>query len=177
MGEGASSMLEGAERSRRLRGRVRGRGREVLRAAREHGAAHGREAVPLDRIRGRLGLPARVEGHGAADPARQAAGSAARPVIAPGEITMVERPGSEWTSSSSTPARRTTATTRGARARLAPTGPMAIDNTLWSGRVLDEGDDTETTRSIRELNDRIAADDRMVAVQLTVRDGVTLVRR
>lgn len=61
--------------------------------------------------------------------------------------------------------------------RLAPTGLMAIDNTLWSGRVLDTDDKTETTRSIRELNDRIAADHRVVAVQLTVRDGVTLVRR
>jgi len=61
--------------------------------------------------------------------------------------------------------------------RLAPAGLIAIDNTLWSGRVLDEDDDTETTRSIRELNDRIASDDRVVAVQLTVRDGVTLVRR
>jgi len=61
--------------------------------------------------------------------------------------------------------------------RLAPAGLMAIDNTLWSGRVLDGDDDTETTRSIRELNDRIASDERVVAVQLTVRDGVTLVRR
>jgi caffeoyl-CoA O-methyltransferase len=61
--------------------------------------------------------------------------------------------------------------------RLAPTGLMAIDNTLWSGRVLDEEDDSQTTRTIRELNERIAADERVVAVQLTVRDGVTLVRR
>ena len=61
--------------------------------------------------------------------------------------------------------------------RLAPTGLMAIDNTLWSGRVLDEEDDSQTTRTIRELNDRMAADERVVAVQLTVRDGVTLVRR
>jgi caffeoyl-CoA O-methyltransferase len=61
--------------------------------------------------------------------------------------------------------------------RLAPTGLMAIDNTLWSGRVLDEGDDEETTRVIRELNDRIAADERAITVQLTVRDGVTLIRR
>lgn len=61
--------------------------------------------------------------------------------------------------------------------RLAPTGLMAIDNTLWSGRVLDDGDDTDATRSLRALNDRIAADERVVAVQLTVRDGVTLVRR
>jgi caffeoyl-CoA O-methyltransferase len=61
--------------------------------------------------------------------------------------------------------------------RLSPHGLMAIDNTLWSGRVLDESDDSEDTRAIRELNDRIAADERVVAVQLTIRDGVTLIRR
>jgi len=61
--------------------------------------------------------------------------------------------------------------------RLAPRALMAIDNTLWSGRVLDEDDEEETTRVIREVNDRIASDDRVVAVQLSVRDGVTLVRR
>lgn len=61
--------------------------------------------------------------------------------------------------------------------RLAPTGLMALDNTLWSGKVLDGADDSESTRAIREVNDRIAADERVVAVQLTVRDGVTLVRR
>jgi caffeoyl-CoA O-methyltransferase len=61
--------------------------------------------------------------------------------------------------------------------RLAPTGLMALDNTLWSGRVLDDADDSPATAAIRELNDRIAADDRVIAVQLTVRDGVTLVRR
>jgi caffeoyl-CoA O-methyltransferase len=61
--------------------------------------------------------------------------------------------------------------------RLGPSGLMAIDNTLWSGRVLDDEDDSPATRAIRELNDRIAADERVVAVQLTVRDGVTLIRR
>jgi caffeoyl-CoA O-methyltransferase len=61
--------------------------------------------------------------------------------------------------------------------RLTPHGLMAIDNTLWSGRVLDESDDSEDTRAIRELNDRIASDPRVTAVQLTVRDGVTLIRR
>ena len=34
----------------------------------------------------------------------------------------------------------------------------------------------ETTKLIAALNDKLAADDRVVAVQLTVRDGVTLVR-
>jgi predicted O-methyltransferase YrrM len=61
--------------------------------------------------------------------------------------------------------------------RLKASGLMAIDNTLWSGRVIDDEDDSPPTRAIRELNDRIAADDLVIAVQLTVRDGVTLVRR
>jgi len=61
--------------------------------------------------------------------------------------------------------------------RLAARGLMAFDNTLWSGSVLDENDDSEDTRALRALNDRLVADERVVAVQLTVRDGVTLVRR
>jgi caffeoyl-CoA O-methyltransferase len=59
--------------------------------------------------------------------------------------------------------------------RLSARGLIAIDNTLWSGRVLDPED--EDTRRIAALNDKLAADERVVAVQLTVRDGVTLVRR
>jgi caffeoyl-CoA O-methyltransferase len=60
--------------------------------------------------------------------------------------------------------------------RLAGGGLMAIDNTLWSGKVL-EPDEDPGTRAIAELNERIARDPEVVAVQLTVRDGVTLVRR
>jgi caffeoyl-CoA O-methyltransferase len=60
--------------------------------------------------------------------------------------------------------------------RLADRGLMAIDNTLWSGRVL-EADPDESTKAIVDLNDHVAADDRVIAVQLSVRDGVTLVRR
>ncbi len=59
--------------------------------------------------------------------------------------------------------------------RLSPRGLIAIDNTLWSGRVLDPQD--EHSRAIAALNDTLATDERVVAVQLTVRDGVTLVRR
>ena len=61
--------------------------------------------------------------------------------------------------------------------RLAPRGLMAFDNTLWSGRVLEDDPDSEGTRVMKELNDRLASDDRVVAVQLSVRDGVTLVRQ
>jgi caffeoyl-CoA O-methyltransferase len=60
--------------------------------------------------------------------------------------------------------------------RLSPNGLMVLDNTLWSGAVA-EPDDSPETRMFVELNDRIASDPRVVAVVLTVRDGVTLVRR
>jgi caffeoyl-CoA O-methyltransferase len=61
--------------------------------------------------------------------------------------------------------------------RLASRALIAADNTLWSGRVVDESDDDETTRAIREFNEHVAADERVVSVELTVRDGVTLIRR
>jgi caffeoyl-CoA O-methyltransferase len=59
--------------------------------------------------------------------------------------------------------------------RLSPTGLIAADNTLWSGRVVEDGGD-ESTRAIKEFNDRVAADERVTCVVLTVRDGVTLIR-
>jgi caffeoyl-CoA O-methyltransferase len=61
--------------------------------------------------------------------------------------------------------------------RLSAHGLIAADNTLWSGRVVDESEDDEATRAIRAFNDHIAADERVTAVMLTVRDGITLIRR
>jgi caffeoyl-CoA O-methyltransferase len=61
--------------------------------------------------------------------------------------------------------------------KLAPGGLIAADNTLWSGNVVDEKDSSDNTRAIRTFNDTVAADSRVVCVQLTVRDGVTLIRR
>jgi caffeoyl-CoA O-methyltransferase len=60
--------------------------------------------------------------------------------------------------------------------RLSERGLMVLDNTLWSGRVVDP-DDSPETQAIAALNDRIASDPGVVATVLTVRDGVTLVRR
>ncbi len=60
--------------------------------------------------------------------------------------------------------------------RLSEHGLMVFDNTLWSGGVVDP-DDSPETEAITSLNDRIAGDPSVVAVLLTVRDGVTLVRR
>jgi caffeoyl-CoA O-methyltransferase len=61
--------------------------------------------------------------------------------------------------------------------KLADRGLIAVDNTLWSGRVLDDSDTSADTVAIREFNDFVAGDPRVVAVQLTVRDGVTLIRQ
>jgi caffeoyl-CoA O-methyltransferase len=62
-----------------------------------------------------------------------------------------------------------------ALAKLAPTGIIVVDNTLRDGGVLDP--DSDGDRVIAELNDRWARDDRVIATLLTVRDGVTLIRR
>ena len=61
--------------------------------------------------------------------------------------------------------------------KLAPRGIIAADNTLWSGRLLDPSDTTADTVALREFNNFVATDPRVVAVQTTVRDGVTLIRR
>jgi caffeoyl-CoA O-methyltransferase len=63
--------------------------------------------------------------------------------------------------------------------KLAPGGVIAVDNVLWSGRVLDgaPADDVdESTRALREFNDHVLADERVDCVMLPLRDGVTLVR-
>jgi caffeoyl-CoA O-methyltransferase len=61
--------------------------------------------------------------------------------------------------------------------RLSERGLIAADNTLWSGRVVDESDQSEATASIRAFNEHVRADPRVLSVMLTVRDGVTLIRR
>jgi caffeoyl-CoA O-methyltransferase len=62
--------------------------------------------------------------------------------------------------------------------KLSARGLIVVDNVLWSGRVADapSADDEESTRALREFNDHVIADERVVSVMLSVRDGVTLVR-
>ena len=55
--------------------------------------------------------------------------------------------------------------------RLAHRGLIAVDNTLYSGRVL-EGD-----TPISLFNEHVRSDPRAVRVILSVRDGITLIRR
>ena len=63
--------------------------------------------------------------------------------------------------------------------RLSERGLIVVDNTLWSGAVVPERDTepSESTTALRRFNDHVAADERVTCVILTVRDGVTLIRR
>ena len=60
--------------------------------------------------------------------------------------------------------------------KLADGGLIVADNVLWSGRVLEQ-DGQESTRAIRAFNEHVRGDSRVVAVMLTVRDGMTLIRK
>jgi predicted O-methyltransferase YrrM len=60
--------------------------------------------------------------------------------------------------------------------KLADDGLIVADNVLWSGRVA-EDDPDERTRTIMAFNERVRNDERVVAVMLTVRDGMTLIRK
>ena len=56
--------------------------------------------------------------------------------------------------------------------KLAPRGLIVADNTMRGGRAVTDPDD-----AIARFNAHVAADPRTVGVLLTVRDGVTLIRR
>jgi caffeoyl-CoA O-methyltransferase len=57
--------------------------------------------------------------------------------------------------------------------RLSERGLIVADNTLWSGSVVEPGNDGPITR----FNEHVRADGRAVSVILSVRDGMTLIRR
>jgi caffeoyl-CoA O-methyltransferase len=56
-----------------------------------------------------------------------------------------------------------------------PNGLILLDNVFKGGRVLDA--EAESDRVVAELNDRIAADDRVDVAMLGVADGISLVRK
>ncbi len=53
-------------------------------------------------------------------------------------------------------------------------GLIAIDNTLWSGKVADPDVDDENTIVIRELNKKLLNDERVSISMLPIGDGLTL---
>ena len=58
-----------------------------------------------------------------------------------------------------------------------PGGLIALDNTLWSGKVIEPDADDKDTRAIRALNAKLAVDDRVSLSLVPIADGVTLARR
>jgi caffeoyl-CoA O-methyltransferase len=60
--------------------------------------------------------------------------------------------------------------------KLSERGFIVADNVLWSGRVIEDGGD-DSTQAIKRFNDHVAADERVESLMLTVRDGMTLIRR
>ena len=64
---------------------------------------------------------------------------------------------------------------------LSPKGVIVIDNVFQGGRVMEPVTDDDrrsaSTRAVRSMNDVIQNDDRVNNVMLTIRDGITLVRK
>ncbi len=63
--------------------------------------------------------------------------------------------------------------------KLSRDGLIVVDNVLWSGRVAGppSAEDSDSTAALRTFNEHVTADERVVNVMLTVRDGITLARR
>ncbi|NUT34939.1 MAG: SAM-dependent methyltransferase [Hamadaea sp.] len=62
--------------------------------------------------------------------------------------------------------------------RMRPGGVIAVDNVLWSGRVLEPaGSRDSSTEAIIAFNAMVAADDRVAPVMLPIGDGLTLARK
>jgi caffeoyl-CoA O-methyltransferase len=60
--------------------------------------------------------------------------------------------------------------------KLADDGLILADNTLASGTVIEE-DPGPMGAAIKRFDDHVSADERVECVMLTIRDGVTLIRR
>ncbi|MFN8039258.1 MAG: O-methyltransferase [Acidimicrobiales bacterium] len=57
--------------------------------------------------------------------------------------------------------------------RMRAGGLILVDNTLWSGRVLDPSATDDDTVALRAFNDAVATDDRFEAVLAPIADGLT----
>jgi len=61
--------------------------------------------------------------------------------------------------------------------RVRPGGVILVDNVLWGGAVIDEGNQEADTVAIRAFNDAVAGDDRVDVVLLPIADGLSLIRK
>ncbi len=58
---------------------------------------------------------------------------------------------------------------------MRPGGLIVVDNVLWSGRVLTPKEPSDY--AIHKFNQRVMHDHRIEKVMLTVRDGISLLRK
>lgn len=58
-----------------------------------------------------------------------------------------------------------------------PGGLIAFDNALWDGRVADPGDQSESTKGIRLLNETLHGDERVTISLVPIGDGLMLARK
>jgi predicted O-methyltransferase YrrM len=62
-------------------------------------------------------------------------------------------------------------------ALIRPGGLMSFDNVLYGGEVLDPDPSEDGLRVVKELNTRLASDERVSVVMLPIADGLTLARK
>ncbi len=60
---------------------------------------------------------------------------------------------------------------------IRPAGLIAVDNTLWSGRVADPSVNDKDTVAIRAFNDHVRKDQRVDFCLVPIADGLTLARK
>jgi caffeoyl-CoA O-methyltransferase len=61
--------------------------------------------------------------------------------------------------------------------RLRSGGLLLVDNALWSGRVLDTGDDSPATEGVREMTRMLTTDERWLVSVAPIRDGLLIALR
>ncbi len=61
--------------------------------------------------------------------------------------------------------------------RVPQGGFILVDNVLWSGKVAETGTGDKDTEALKAFNQKIAADPRVTQLILSVRDGITLIRK
>jgi predicted O-methyltransferase YrrM len=62
-------------------------------------------------------------------------------------------------------------------ALLRPGGFIIADNTLWDGHVIEPERQDAQTNGVRAFNDLVRDDERVEAVILPLRDGLTIIRK
>ncbi len=56
-------------------------------------------------------------------------------------------------------------------------GVIMLDNMLWGGRVANRHDDSASTASIRELNEKLHRDQRVLLSMVPISDGVSFLMK